>query len=635
MKEPAAETIAVTPGVVPADAPPVGRGMYLAELRIENFRSCYETLIPFREEVTVLVGENNSGKSNVIDALRLALSPLGGRRTRYFEAGDISFGRQNAAVNLALRFGGLTSIQRGQFLTAIDLGDMTAVYGTRFELDPDRPSRSRPTNTAGPGAGPDAEPAKRDEICHVYLEPLRDAQRDLDSSSSRRLATIIEDLHDRDEVDAFVQDANKELRKIEEHNVVTSTQKEIVGYLVGLTDPVRGQQMGLRFRDYKLHRLATALRMKMAEAGVDLADLADSGLGYANLLFIATVLLQLRAATDAELTLLLVEEPEAHLHPQLQAVLQEQAVSSVRDDSTGPAGRVQIVVTTHSPVIASSVPVESVVVLRSTKIEVPSVEDRPDVEEAVSTHTATVAVAVADLGLQPDDARKLGQYLDATKAGLLFGTRIVLVEGVSEAVLLPVLGRVMYNGQDEDSAVRRRALSGLTIVNIGSVDFEPYVRLLLGKGRSDISILDRLIVITDSDPEVDGDGENGPRDDPDEPDAQLKSRVGRLHDLASEDPRLHVCAAKFTLEADLLAEPENETILREVFLAQKPRSAPTWKSFIDSDDPAGAFYRHLRGKSRFIAKGQFAHDLALRVSRGTPFKCPPYLESAIKTAIEL
>jgi len=58
---------------------------------------------------------------------------------------------------------------------------MTAVYGTRFEIDLDRPSRSRPVNTAGPGQGPDAEPAKREEICHVYLEPFLRAHGLLDS----------------------------------------------------------------------------------------------------------------------------------------------------------------------------------------------------------------------------------------------------------------------------------------------------------------------------------------------------------------------------------------------------------------------------------------------------------------------
>ena len=109
-----------------ADGLPIGQGMYLSELRVRNFRSCYDTVVPLREDVTVLVGENNSGKSNAVDALRLAITPMGGRRTRYFEPSDVSFGRESEGVGIALRFDGLTEIQRGQYLTALEVSNMTA-----------------------------------------------------------------------------------------------------------------------------------------------------------------------------------------------------------------------------------------------------------------------------------------------------------------------------------------------------------------------------------------------------------------------------------------------------------------------------------------------------------------------------
>ncbi|WP_240964107.1 hypothetical protein, partial [Streptomyces sp. C1-2] len=67
-----------------------------------------------------------------------------------------------------------------------------------------------------------------------------------------------------------------------------------VGHLRELTDSVRGQTVEVTFAEYELHRLARSLRVKMAEAGIPPADLTESGLGYANLLFIATVILELR-----------------------------------------------------------------------------------------------------------------------------------------------------------------------------------------------------------------------------------------------------------------------------------------------------------------------------------------------------
>jgi putative ATP-dependent endonuclease of the OLD family len=71
--------------------------MYLRTLRLSNFRSCYDTAVELRPSLTLLVGENNSGKSNVIEALRLATPQLNLRRTRFFELDDISHGRSQGA----------------------------------------------------------------------------------------------------------------------------------------------------------------------------------------------------------------------------------------------------------------------------------------------------------------------------------------------------------------------------------------------------------------------------------------------------------------------------------------------------------------------------------------------------------
>lgn len=146
---------------------------------------------------------------------------------------------------------------------------------------------------------------------------------------------------------------------------------------------------------------ATWLRqlLEKLEVSLGVAGLADEsptrGLGSNNLLFMACELLLL-ASEEEVFPLLLIEEPEAHLHPQrqlrLMGFLQDQA-TKVR----GEGQQIQIIVTTHSPNLASDIKLDNLVLIRDGR---------------------AFPMARGKTKLGSSDYRFLERFLDVTKANL-------------------------------------------------------------------------------------------------------------------------------------------------------------------------------------------------------------------------
>src|ERR1017187_7723413 len=108
--------------------------MYLHELNISRFRSCKNTRVRFQKELTVLVGENNGGKSNIIDAIRLLTTPLNGRRDRYAEDTDLRHKVDPSNFEIVGEYGDLSDTLKGLLITAVpDPTQNTAIFGCRYE----------------------------------------------------------------------------------------------------------------------------------------------------------------------------------------------------------------------------------------------------------------------------------------------------------------------------------------------------------------------------------------------------------------------------------------------------------------------------------------------------------------------
>ena len=185
--------------------------MYLSKLTIRNFR-CFGDgdkpfELPLKCGLTALVGENDAGKTAVIDALRFA---LGTTDQDWFRLEDPDFYQSDTKkeIRIVCRFEGLTPQDNRAFVEYLTYADSAkdepVLYINWMAVDTGTAPKGRPfrrveIRSGKNGDGPQLAPEVREMLRATYLRPLRDAESALSAGRGSRLSQV---LHKTGEVKA-------------------------------------------------------------------------------------------------------------------------------------------------------------------------------------------------------------------------------------------------------------------------------------------------------------------------------------------------------------------------------------------------------------------------------------------------
>lgn len=452
--------------------------MYLSELKLWNFRKygingeSIESSLPgvavqFHEGMNVLIGENDSGKTAIVDAIRYTLGTQSKEWIRLDESDfHVESGRRAEELKIECIFRGFTDQEAGRFLEWLGNEDVEGVK--RYVLTVCYTARNKGNRIITDlRAGQDSigipiDGDARALLRATYLKPLRDADAELTPGRRSRFAQILKahklfqkDGTNRHKLESIFDAANTAIEAYFEHKEDGSDASELMRLLNSYVEAFFPQ--------------TECPSPSVTVSGSDLFDILQrlslslnvnpSGLGAANLLFMATELLLLQSEENAGLKLALIEELEAHLHPQAQIRL----IHYLKKKSTTG----QYILTTHSTTMGSSIPLESLILCKEGK---------------------AFPMGSKYTKLEKKNYDFLYRFLDATKANLFFARGVLLVEGDAENLLIPTVAEII------DRPLHRY---GVSIVNVGSTAFSHFVEIFRRQDDEPMGI--KVALITDMD----------------------------------------------------------------------------------------------------------------------------------------
>lgn len=608
--------------------------MIIEKLTIENYRNFRSFEIELKR-FNLIIGENNIGKTNLLNALGLVFSPdITFYQKRNLEVDDINYKTVQdfkSDVERATKLEDLKDKFPEVKIEVILSGfnpDQEAIVGDWFtgEWDTDISKNKAkitylfsvnytkkleewfkktketisknnpidfPINHYSYSIFGGDDRTKRIDYYWLsflkmeFLDALRDAKTQLMASGKNTLLNKVLTVQTENKIDD-IKRALLDLKELinKEGSVFSSIKKDIENFLQRVS--IEDSESKITFNFIGVESSDILKKISMIY-GTNPINIERNGLGRNNLLYISLLLSQLMQQVEKEdkrvfYRLIGIEEPEAHLHPHLQVHLS-------RNIDTESSDERQIIVTSHSSHITSQLSLDDTIVLYNDE-----------------TNNNKIKPYYLFKSIPEKSKNYLTRYLDATKATLFFARKVILVEGITEQLLVPEFFKIIYNQSLEQN--------GISLINVGSVAFEHFLRIL----KEGYFI--KGLVLTDSDSET-----------------RAKHRVITLERGYRNVDHIMICKTQnTTFELDLIEsnskEIGKEFLLDALLRTRRNKGIQAKKQFINSDiHDSKNFFKNIYEKGKINFKAEFAMNLLAVLKddknnyKRKSFNVPKYIEN--------